>query len=93
MAVHRRRADWLETHQVPLHWKEVGREELPGGEWVRFEDGRPVVDPQTAHTIARHYGQSAFFWFDGHAFWIIGAAVTAEPVRLPIREAAHRSVP
>lgn len=37
-----------------------------------------------ATSIARHYEQSAFFWFDGERFWIMPALVQAEPVLLPL---------
>lgn len=36
-----------------------------------------------AVALGRRYGQSAIFWFDGRAFWLLGAVVAASPVRLP----------
>lgn len=41
------------------------------------------MDREPARELARTFGQSAFFWFDGSAFWIEGAVVHAPPVRLP----------
>ena len=42
------------------------------------------LDLEDARRIAREYGQSAFFWFDGRAFRIEGGAVEAPPQVLPI---------
>lgn len=42
-----------------------------------------------ATALAKEFGQSAFFWFDGTDFWLIGALVDAEPLRLP---AAARTI-
>jgi hypothetical protein len=36
-----------------------------------------------ARALARKYGQSAFYWFDGACMWIVGAVVDAADVRLP----------
>ncbi len=36
-----------------------------------------------AVALGRRYQQSAIFWFDGAAFWLLGAVVAAAPVRLP----------
>lgn len=36
-----------------------------------------------ARALAEYWGQSAFFWFDGSAFWLVPAAVAGEAVRLP----------
>jgi hypothetical protein len=33
--------------------------------------------------IARRFEQSAIFWFDGGAFWLVGALVDAKPCKLP----------
>ena len=33
--------------------------------------------------IARRFEQSAIFWFDGGAFWLVGALVDAPPRKLP----------
>ncbi len=33
--------------------------------------------------IARRFDQSAIFWFDGGAFWLVGALVAAQPRKLP----------
>jgi hypothetical protein len=34
-------------------------------------------------SIARRFDQSAIFWFDGGAFWLVGALVDAKPRKLP----------
>lgn len=34
--------------------------------------------------IAIRHGQSAFFWFDGHRFWIEGACVSTARIPLPV---------
>lgn len=41
------------------------------------------VSRLAAGTLARRYGQSAFFWYDGEAFWLVGAVVAVPPTRLP----------
>lgn len=33
--------------------------------------------------LARRFDQSAIFWFDGGAFWLVGALVDARPRQLP----------
>ena len=38
---------------------------------------------EDATTLAIHYQQSAFFWFDGEHFWVVPALVHAEPISLP----------
>ena len=40
--------------------------------------------------LGRRYQQSAVFWFDGGAFWLLGAEAAAEPQRLP---AERRALP
>jgi hypothetical protein len=48
------------------------------------EQGFAVWTPQDdAMLIAVEQEQSAIFWFDGEAFWILGAVVKTEPLRLP----------
>ena len=48
------------------------------------EIGVAVGLPQPdAVALAARFGQSAIFWFDGDAFWLVPAAAPAEPVRLP----------
>ena len=48
------------------------------------EIGLAVALPQPeAVALAARFGQSAIFWFDGEAFWLVSAAAPAEPVRLP----------
>jgi hypothetical protein len=48
------------------------------------EVGLAVALPQPdAIALAARFGQSAIFWFDGEAFWLVPAGTTAEPVRLP----------
>ena len=42
------------------------------------------VSREDAMTLAKQYHQSAFFWFDGEAFWVVPALVEAAAVRLPI---------
>ncbi|MBA3339623.1 MAG: hypothetical protein H0T54_07765 [Geodermatophilaceae bacterium] len=44
-----------------------------------------------ARLLATKFGQSAFFWFDGTAMWIIGAVVDAPDQRLPLRRRHERS--
>ena len=38
---------------------------------------------QAVELLARRLEQSAYFWFDGVAFWIMGALVAVPPIRLP----------
>ena len=48
------------------------------------EEGFAIeVSRDQARALAAQWGQSAFFWFDGGAFWLVPAEVDAEPVRLP----------
>lgn len=48
------------------------------------EEGYAVELPRdAARELAERWGQSAFFWFDGAAFWLVPAEVAAEAVRLP----------
>jgi hypothetical protein len=48
------------------------------------EEGYAIDLPRAeARALAQRWGQSALFWFDGVAFWLVPAEVTAEPVRLP----------
>ena len=42
------------------------------------------ISRQDATTLAKQYNQSAFFWFDGEAFWVVPALVESAAVRLPI---------
>jgi hypothetical protein len=41
------------------------------------------TDLARARVIAREREQMAFFWYDGNAFWIIGALASSEPIPLP----------
>jgi Protein of unknown function (DUF3293). len=41
------------------------------------------TDLDHARAIARAREQMAFFWYDGSAFWIIGAVASSEPIALP----------
>lgn len=41
------------------------------------------IPKEDAQRLARTYGQSAFFWFDGSAMWIVGALVDTPDIRLP----------
>jgi hypothetical protein len=43
-----------------------------------------MLRQRDAAELARRYGQSAFFWFDGGAFWLVGALVRVEPIPLPL---------
>lgn len=48
------------------------------------EIGFAVALPQPdAIALAARFGQSAIFWFDGEAFWLVPAAAATGPVRLP----------
>lgn len=48
------------------------------------EEGYAVELPRdAARELAERWGQSAFFWFDGSAFWLVPAELDAEAVRLP----------
>ena len=48
------------------------------------EEGYAVELPcDDARELAGRWGQSAFFWFDGTAFWLVPAELDAEAVRLP----------
>lgn len=42
-----------------------------------------TADRATAVEIARRYRQLAIFWFDGRAFWLVGALADKPPQRLP----------
>jgi len=42
-----------------------------------------IMNQQQALALARELEQVAIFWFDGSRFWILGAIVDADPVRLP----------
>jgi hypothetical protein len=37
--------------------------------------------------LARRFGQSAIFWFDGEGFWLVPALVGDAPIGLPVRGA------
>jgi hypothetical protein len=41
------------------------------------------TDLDHARATARAHEQIAFFWYDGAAFWIIGALEKSEPILLP----------
>ena len=43
------------------------------------------TDRGTAIAIARDYGQSAIYWYDGGTVWLVGALVDTPPERLPRR--------
>ena len=48
------------------------------------EEGYAIeLSRNEARELAARWGQSAFFWFDGTAFWLVPAEAEAEPVRLP----------
>ena len=48
------------------------------------EEGYAVELPRdAARDLAERWGQSAFFWFDGSAFWLVPADLDAEAVALP----------
>ena len=42
-----------------------------------------TVGRERAIALAVEVGQSAIYWFDGAAFWVVGALVESAPVRLP----------
>ncbi|HEU4632316.1 MAG TPA: DUF3293 domain-containing protein [Gemmatimonadaceae bacterium] len=42
--------------------------------------------------LARDFGQSAVFWYDGRDFWLVGALVEADPQRLPSGDRASAAV-
>jgi hypothetical protein len=42
-----------------------------------------ALSQEDARRLACDFEQSAFFWYDGAAFWLVGALVQASPVRLP----------
>lgn len=47
------------------------------------EIGVALCWPQMAVVeLARRWGQSAIYWFDGHAMWVIGALTVAPPWKL-----------
>ena len=49
------------------------------------EIGLAIGIPQPeAISLAARFGQSAIFWFDGDAFWLVSAAAPAGPARLPL---------
>lgn len=47
---------------------------------IGFAAALPQPD---AVALAARFGQSAIFWFDGEAFWLVPAAAATGPVRLP----------
>lgn len=48
------------------------------------EEGYAVELPRDdARALAERWGQSAFFWFDGAAFWLVPAELDADAVQLP----------
>ena len=48
------------------------------------EEGYAVeLSRDEARELAERWGQSAFYWFDGSAFWLVPAAIDADAVRLP----------
>jgi hypothetical protein len=42
----------------------------------------PVAQP-SARDLAVHFQQQAYYWFDGQAFWLVGALLETAPLRLP----------
>lgn len=42
-----------------------------------------VVDRVTAQQIGRQFEQSALYWYDDGAIWLVGALVDAPPEKLP----------
>ena len=42
-----------------------------------------IMEQDEAIALARDLEQVAIFWFDGLRFWIIGALVEADPLKLP----------
>ena len=49
----------------------------------REEGAAAAMGQAEARALACHFEQSAFFWYDGEAVWLIGALVDAPPRRLP----------
>lgn len=47
------------------------------------------VSREEATTLANQYHQSAFFWFDGEAFWVVPAVVEAPAIRLPLTSSEY----
>jgi hypothetical protein len=48
------------------------------------EEGFAVwLERDATASLALQFQQSAFFWFDGQSFWVIGALVDAAPLLLP----------
>lgn len=48
------------------------------------EEGFAVwLERDASTSLATRFEQSAFFWFDGEAFWVVAALVDAAPLRLP----------
>jgi hypothetical protein len=41
------------------------------------------IDQDHALRIAKMYEQMAIFWYDGECFWLLGAVVNSDPLRLP----------
>lgn len=41
------------------------------------------LDREALTCFAKAFDQSAFFWFDGDAFWVVGALIDAPPLKLP----------
>src|SRR5262249_44736853 len=85
-----RLAGQLETHvrQRGLHVIHV---DGVSPDRTHRESGVAVnVSREDATTLATQYHQSAFFWFDGDASWVMPALVHAEPIRLPHSLQAYR---
>lgn len=45
-----------------------------------------ALSQREAVELAKRFGQSAIFWFDGEGFWLIPALVGDAPIGLPVRK-------
>jgi hypothetical protein len=48
----------------------------------REEGFAVMIDREAARELAIRFGQSAIYWCDGRAVWLVGALVETEPERL-----------
>ena len=76
------------TGQLEMELKALGVVMVPADgvspDGKHREGGYAVAIPVTrAETLAKKFGQSAFFCFDGDQFWIMPALVQVEPMSLP----------
>lgn len=65
-------------------WRCIPADGVSPGEEHRERGFAIACSREAARELAQRFDQSAFFWFDGDAFWIVGALVATDPIRLPL---------